>query len=139
MEEHKEIFLVEAEELLAELEDALLELQTHPTDLEVVDQVLHSLHTLKGSGAMFGLTEIAEFTYQVESVYLQIRAGQLAVTPELLELSLAARDQLRLMVASEEGEWGWSDPGEEGRILFALGRLRFTPAPPAEAQGTAVL
>lgn len=134
MDEHKRYFLAEAVELLIELEEDILKLQAQPADLELVDRLLRSLHTLKRSAAMFGFIEIAEFTYQVEGVYRQIRQGQMAVTSELVELSLAALDQIRLMVESEQ-KGSWSDPGEEERILYALGRLRFTPDFTAEANG----
>lgn len=100
----QQAFREEAEELLASLESALLELEERPTDLDVVGQVFRAMHTIKGSGAMFGFDSIARFTHEVETVYDLVRAGQLPVSKTLVDLSLQARDHIAaLLQASCEG------------------------------------
>src|SRR5260370_979285 len=74
----------EARELLAELETSLLELERTPEDQELIGRVFRALHTIKGSGAMFGFDRIAAFTHDVENAFDQVRARRLAVTPELI-------------------------------------------------------
>ncbi len=98
-------FREEAYDLLAELESALLELECQPEDHELVDRVFRAMHTIKGSGAMFGFTDIATFTHDVETVFDRVRNGELPVTRELLTLTLRARDHIAgLLACSVTGE-----------------------------------
>ena len=97
-------FKEEARELLGDLEDSLLEMEDNPEDLGIVGRVFRSMHTIKGSGAMFGYDDIASFTHNVETVYDLVRGGELPVTKALVNLSLAARDRILAMLqASETG------------------------------------
>ncbi len=91
-------FREEAGELLTELETALLELESTPEEPELVDKVFRAMHTIKGSGAMFGFQAISEFTHQVETVFDLVRKGELSVSRELIDLTLLARDQIREML-----------------------------------------
>jgi two-component system chemotaxis sensor kinase CheA len=61
IDKYREAFLGEARELLVELESALLELDQNRNDSEVVGRAFRALHTIKGSGAMFGFDEVAGF------------------------------------------------------------------------------
>lgn len=89
------VFLEEAEELLTDLEKSLLELEESPEDMDVVAKVFRSMHTIKGSAAMFGYDAVSSFTHHVETVFDQVRNGEIPVTQELVNLSLAARDHIR--------------------------------------------
>lgn len=99
---HRETYLEEAREHLVQLEEALLELEKSPEDTELIDRVFRSMHTIKGSGAMFGFDDIAGFTHEVETAYDLVRGGKLPVTKELIDLSLEARDCIRMMLNEEE-------------------------------------
>jgi two-component system chemotaxis sensor kinase CheA len=103
--QYADTFKEEAYELLAELETSLLELEDRPEDLEVVGRVFRAMHTIKGSGAMFGFDDIAAFTHQVETAFDQVRNGRLSVSKKLISLTLAARDQIKAMLdgAGREG------------------------------------
>ena len=97
-------FKEEAREQLADLEDSLLAMEENPEDMGIVGRVFRTMHTIKGSGAMFGYDDIASFTHNVETVYDLVRGGELAVSEELVSLSLAARDRILAMLeASETG------------------------------------
>lgn len=102
MDKHHEAFKEEAYELLAELEESLLALEEAPEDEELIGRVFRAMHTIKGSGAMFGFDEIAFFTHEVETVYDLVRNGKIAVTKELIDLSLAARDEIRSLLDGNE-------------------------------------
>ena len=95
---HRQLFLEEAQELLAELENQLLELEQAPDDAELIGGIFRAMHTIKGSGAMFGFDDIAVFTHEVESIYDKVRGGQIPVTKELINLTLRARDRIKLML-----------------------------------------
>jgi two-component system, chemotaxis family, sensor kinase CheA len=101
IDSHRQAFIEEASELLAELETTLLELETSPTDTELIARVFRALHTIKGSSAMFGYDDITMFTHDIENVYDFIRKGELKTTKEIIDLTLAARDQILQMLFPE--------------------------------------
>lgn len=102
MDKHKMVYREEAFELLVDLETALLELEESPEDEELIGRVFRSLHTIKGSGAMFGYDDVAAFAHEIEAVFERVRDGKLPVTKELVNLSLSACDLTRKMVAEEK-------------------------------------
>lgn len=99
---NRQIFKEEAYDLLGELEVALLELEESPDDMDVVNQIFRALHTIKGSGSMFGFEDIAEFTHEVETVFDMVRNGDLGVTQQLCNLALKSRDYIKMMLDNTE-------------------------------------
>ncbi|MFZ5774581.1 MAG: chemotaxis protein CheA [Thermodesulfobacteriota bacterium] len=140
--EYGEVFREEASELLEELENALLELEKDPTDLKIVGRVFRAMHTIKGSGAMFGFDDIASFTHHVETVLDKVRDGVVPVTKELIDLTLASRDHILALLDAATGG-GAADPAQgEGIIaslqaLVAGGGAPPPPAPSPEAAASA--
>jgi len=105
-DKYKQAFQEEAREILLELESALLELNERRTDSELVGRVFRALHTIKGSGAMFGFDDVAAFTHHVENAYDQVRSGRLEATADLISLTLAAVDQIKAMLDQAAGRGG---------------------------------
>lgn len=101
---YKEAYIEEANEHLLELEASLLELEETPNDRELIGKVFRSLHTIKGSGAMFGFDDIASFTHEIETVYDKVRDGKIGVTKELIDLTLLAKDQIKAMLSGVMGD-----------------------------------
>ena len=99
----KQRFREEAREIAVDLESALLELNENPDDQELIGRVFRALHTIKGSGAMFGFDELAAFTHKLETAFQEVREGRLQLNTELIDLTLAALDQIRLMVEEDPG------------------------------------
>ena len=95
------VFFDEANELLDNLEGYLLTLENEPENQEVISAVFRTMHTIKGSSAMFGLDEISKFTHKMENAFDLVRQGKAFVTPQLINLTLKARDQIRCMLGSE--------------------------------------
>ncbi len=125
MDKHKSVYREEAFELLVDLETSLLELEETPEDEELVGRVFRSLHTIKGSGAMFGYEDVAAFTHEIEAVFERVRDGKLQVTRELVSLSLSACDLIRKMVAEEGLDTTYA--------AEMMGRFReMLPGPPAD-------
>jgi two-component system chemotaxis sensor kinase CheA len=120
-DQYRETFKEEAHELLTELESSLLELEETPGDMDIVGRVFRAMHTIKGSGAMFGFDDIASFTHEVETVFDMVRNGLIAVSPELIRHTLAARDRIKVLLDAADG--GGADPAEGERIVAALRRL----------------
>ena len=98
IDKYKQAFQEEAREILVELESSLLELNENRGDKELVARAFRALHTIKGSGAMFGFDELAAFTHKLENAFDEVRNGRLSVTSELVDLSLAALDQIKAML-----------------------------------------
>lgn len=101
-EESAQIFRVEAQELFDTVEHELLDLERSPADMEAVNKLFRALHTLKGSGAMFGFDALADIAHQCETAFDRIRKGDAQATPELICAVLAALDQMRAL--AEGGE-----------------------------------
>lgn len=94
----------EATERLAELETSLLELEDRPEDMDLVNQVFRAMHTIKGSGAMFGFDDIAAFTHEVETAFDMVRNGKVLVTKRLLDLTLQSRDYIAALLNASSGQ-----------------------------------
>ena len=122
LEQGRDAFREEAAELLVELETSLLELEENPKDTELIGRVFRAMHTIKGSGAMFGFDDIATFTHEVETAFDLVRTGKLAVTREMINLTLASRDQIRTMISASLG-LADVDPAESERIMEGFRRL----------------
>ncbi|AWM05809.1 chemotaxis protein CheA [Bradyrhizobium symbiodeficiens] len=93
-----EIFRQEASELFEVLEGALLDLGQRPDDRELVDSAFRALHTIKGSGAMFGFDKVASFTHEFETAFDRVRKGEIKPTHELISVALAAKDYIRALI-----------------------------------------
>ncbi|WP_061023364.1 chemotaxis protein CheA [Bradyrhizobium sp. CCH5-F6] len=93
-----EIFRQEASELFEVLEGALLDLGQRPDDRELVDSAFRALHTIKGSGAMFGFDKVASFTHEFETAFDRVRKGEIKPTQELISVALAAKDYIRALI-----------------------------------------
>ncbi|HML79581.1 chemotaxis protein CheA [Geobacter sulfurreducens] len=126
MDAHRQAYREEAYELLTELESSLLELEENPEDMDLIGRVFRAMHTIKGSGAMFGFEDIATFTHEVETVFDKVRNGQMTVTRELVNLTLRARDLIKGMLDASEG--GEPVEGREAEEVIA-GLRALVPAP----------
>ncbi|WP_448663883.1 chemotaxis protein CheA [Sphingomonas sp. CJ20] len=91
-------FRVEAGDLLAQIEEHLLDLGHRLDDRDLVDAVFRGLHTLKGSGAMFGFDALASFTHHCESAFDRVRKGLVPATQALVAVILSAKDHMRALI-----------------------------------------
>lgn len=128
------VFREEARELVEELEGALMGLEEAPDDRELVGSVFRAMHTLKGSGSMFGFDEIATFTHDIETYFDLVRSGELHVTKELVNLTLKSLDQITAML--EAGPGGRPADGDMTVEISSAFRKLISEAGPA-GQGRA--
>ncbi len=119
---NNKVFLEEAAELLEELESSLLELENLPDNVELIAKVFRALHTIKGSSGMFGYDEITKFTHDIENVYENIRSGRIRVNKEIIDLTLAAKDQICLMLEGPRGE-GNADAEVINKVTESFGKI----------------
>jgi two-component system chemotaxis sensor kinase CheA len=91
-------FRQEAAELLDTLESALLDLGHRPQDRDLIDTAFRALHTIKGSGAMFGFDQVAAFTHDFETAFDLVRKGKADPSDDLVTVALAAKDYIRALI-----------------------------------------
>lgn len=112
-----QIFQDELRDLLESLDRGLLDLKAAPQDGALVAQVFRDLHTIKGNAAMFGLSDLSDFVHGFETAFERIRTGKAEVTPEVIRLSLLARDEIPGLVT------GQPDPeARRAAIIAALAK-----------------
>ena len=98
LDKFKATFREEAFELLTQLEDTLLELESQPLNGELINAAFRAIHTVKGSSSMFGYDAVSKFAHEVESVLDKCRNGELPITKDFIGLTLKARDHIRLLL-----------------------------------------
>jgi two-component system, chemotaxis family, sensor kinase CheA len=120
------VFRQEAAELLEHLEADLLDLEGVPDCQELIDGIFRALHTIKGSGAMYGFERVAAFTHHVETAFDAVRQGRADATPALIAVTLAARDHIRGLIEHPDS----IDDAVGTAILARLGTMQDKSAPP---------
>ncbi|MCI9867207.1 chemotaxis protein CheA [Rhizobium skierniewicense] len=93
-----QVFRTEAAELFEQIENGLLDLLHDLSNQGQIDAVFRGLHTLKGSGAMFGFEALAAFTHHCETAFDRVRKGEVPASSELIAAVLEAQDHMRCLV-----------------------------------------
>ncbi|WP_310158931.1 chemotaxis protein CheA [Bosea sp. BE125] len=119
-----ETFRQEAAELLDSLETVLLDLGQTPQDRDLIDAAFRALHTIKGSGAMFGFDKVAAFTHDFETAFDLIRKGKIDADRDIVTVSLSAKDYIRTLIDDPDS----TDPIIGEAIVEELQRLIGGPA-----------
>jgi two-component system chemotaxis sensor kinase CheA len=135
----KQTYIIEARELLASMEDALLTVEGEMDPLEAVNAMFRAVHTIKGSAGLFGLDGIVRFSHTVESVLDRVRSQVSRLTGELIGLMLECHDHLAQMITDIQAEVPESPESRANgdQILARLaphlagGLAKAAPEPPA--------
>ncbi len=117
----EDTFREEADELLVDLEAAMLELEEQPEDADCVDRAFRVMHTIKGSGSMFGFDKLAAFTHHLENAFDLVRCGDLKITKELISISLDSGDHIRDLLENKDSNNDLDD--ESTQLLERLSSL----------------
>ena len=105
MEEIRETFFQECEELLEELESGLMALDEGTGDDETVNAMFRAVHSIKGGAGAFGLDDLVRFAHRFETTLDEVRANRLEATDEVVKVFLRAFDQLSdLVSAARQGD-----------------------------------
>ena len=133
-------FRQEAQELLEQLEGALLDLEESPDDRDLIDTAFRALHTIKGSGAMFGFDAVAAFTHHVENAFDLVRKGKVTPSRALIGIALSAKDHMRALIenaATADRAVGEAVLGRLQALLDGAGDKRATAPANAAANANA--
>ena len=98
------VFKTEALEQLELIEAGLLDLTRDLDDKAQIDAVFRGLHTLKGSGSMFGFDQLAAFTHHCETAFDRVRKGEAPATTELVSAVLDAQGHMLALLQTPNGE-----------------------------------
>ncbi len=94
----KQTFVIEATELLQDMESALLRLEGAPDDEDTINALFRAAHTIKGSAGIVGVESVERFTHKVESLMEKVRQGEIRITGDLIGLLLKCRDYIANLV-----------------------------------------
>ncbi|MGB8973476.1 MAG: chemotaxis protein CheA, partial [Pseudomonas capeferrum] len=128
-EEILQDFLVEAGEILEQLSEQLVELESRPDDADLLNAIFRGFHTVKGGAGFLQLNELVECCHIAENVFDILRKGERRVDAELMDVVLEALDTVNNMFGQvrERSEVIPATP----ELLAALSRLA-EPAPADE-------
>lgn len=119
MENFRDKFVDEANDLINDLEKTLLELEANPTNMDVIQSVFRVMHSLKGGSAMFGFHKMDKFTHYLENIYDLIRNDKLKVDSEILNVTLNSVDHLRNLLQEQDD----SDTTNESQNQILMSRI----------------
>jgi two-component system, chemotaxis family, sensor kinase CheA len=119
LDQAQQTFIVEARELLQDMEQSLLQLESEPADQDAIGAIFRAAHTIKGSAGLFGLASIVGFTHIVENVLDHLREGSVAVDAALIALLLKCGDHMLelIEVVADRGETPTPAALERGEAL----------------------
>ena len=120
-EEILQDFLVEAGEILEQLSEQLVELESRPDDMDLLNAIFRGFHTVKGGAGFLQLNELVECCHIAENVFDILRKGERRVSAELMDVVLQALDAVNEMFGQvrERAEPTPASP----ELLAALARL----------------
>ncbi|MEX5504466.1 chemotaxis protein CheA [Pseudomonas putida] len=120
-EEILQDFLVEAGEILEQLSEQLVELESRPDDADLLNAIFRGFHTVKGGAGFLQLNELVECCHIAENVFDILRKGERRVDAELMDVVLEALDTVNSMFGQvrERAEVTPATP----ELLAALARL----------------
>ena len=96
-------FVEESIELLQQMEEAVLELDSRPGDRALVDQLFRGMHTIKGGAAVVMRPDLADYAHRLESLLDQVRRGQVSAGKTLISTLLEAIDCVGLFISGIPG------------------------------------
>lgn len=94
-------FIQEMDELVQDMEKAVLVVEDNPSDIDAINQLFRVMHSIKGTAGMFSLDSITNLTHHLESDLDKIRKAKSSVSDNLIEAILKARDLIPLILDDE--------------------------------------
>ena len=95
MQEILEDFLIEAFEMIEQLDQDLIELEHNPSDLDLLNRIFRVAHTIKGSSSFLNFDTLTKLTHNMEDVLNKARRGELKITPDVMDVVLESIDLMK--------------------------------------------
>jgi len=97
MEELLSDFLLEAGDMLSEVDSKLMELEKHPDDSNLLNEIFRGFHTIKGGAGFLNATELVTLCHLTENLFDKLRNRELTLSAELMDVIFAATAEVRRM------------------------------------------
>jgi two-component system, chemotaxis family, sensor kinase CheA len=140
MEELLQDFLTEANELLSDVDNKLVELEKHPDDAKLLNDIFRGFHTIKGGAGFLNVEELVKLCHLTENLFDRLRNHEIPLNAELMDVILSATMGVRDMFGYLERR-ALPHPADQG-LLAALkegleGNLGKAPMEPEATAATA--
>src|SRR3989338_1514364 len=97
MEELLSDFLMEAGEMLSDVDSKLMELEKFPADGKLLNEIFRGFHTIKGGAGFLNASELVALCHITENLFDKLRNGELKLSAELMDVIFAATAEVRRM------------------------------------------
>ena len=131
MEDLLQDFLQEAHDLLSDVDNKLVDLEKTPDDRGLLNDIFRGFHTIKGGAGFLNATELVTLCHLTENLFDRLRNGELDLTPELMDVIMAATQGVRDMFG-ELAQSVQPQPADPGVISALQGALNGEMPAPAQ-------
>lgn len=104
MKEIVDSFLLETKEILENLNVDLMELEKRPEDLDLLNQIFRSFHTIKGTSGFLGLEKLPKVTHKCEDILNKLRKGEAKLNSDLMDGIILGYDTIKELLVKIENE-----------------------------------
>ncbi len=123
MKEIFDEFMTEAEEILESLDQELIELESDPSDKDLLNKIFRGMHTLKGGAGFLGLESVIELAHKIESIFDKLRNDEMELDSDKMDIILEGIDELKNAIISLKEEHEIPDKEDIQDILTKLDNL----------------
>ncbi|MDR2365544.1 MAG: chemotaxis protein CheA [Zoogloeaceae bacterium] len=118
MEDLLQDFLQEAGDLLSDVDNKLVDLEKSPDDRGLLNDIFRGFHTIKGGAGFLNAAELVTLCHRTETLFDKLRNGELALSPELMDMIMAATKGVRNMFGDLSS--GVQPPPAPADLLISL-------------------
>ncbi len=111
MQEILEDFLIEAFEMIEQLDQDLVELESRPDDLDLLNRIFRVAHTIKGSSSFLNFDVLTRLTHHMEDVLNKARHGELKLTSDIMDVVLESIDMMKGLLSHIRDSGADTDSG----------------------------
>ena len=122
MEDLLQDFLQEANDLLSDVDNKLVDLEKMPDDRALLNDIFRGFHTVKGGAGFLNATELVTLCHLTENLFDRLRNGELELTAELMDVIMDATKGVREMFG-ELGQMVQPQPADPAVIAALKGVL----------------
>ncbi len=143
MEELLQDFLMEAGDMLSDVDSKLMELEKNPDNAALLNEVFRGFHTIKGGAGFLNAAELVTLCHLTENLFDKLRNNELKLTADLMDVIFAATAEVRKMFgALQQSQQPAAAPADviqalkdvlSGKAVAALAKAEPKPAPASAA------
>src|SRR3990167_2266718 len=113
MEELLSDFLLEAGEMLSDVDSKLMDLEKYPNDSKLLNEIFRGFHTIKDGAGFLNATELVTLCHLTENLFDKLRNRELTLSAELMDVIFAATAEVhRMFGALQQGQQPGAAPAE---------------------------